>query len=63
MGFFGKLLLGFLAVVVVGALIGFLLTLRAKKRGEAEEPKDPTENVLDLNDRFNRARYMDKDGE
>ena len=62
MGFFGKLLLGFFIVVVVLALIGFFMNLRAKKRGETVERKDPTENVADLNDRFNRARYMDKDG-
>ncbi len=61
MGFFGKLFLGFLIVVVIVAFVGFLMTLRAKKRGEAEKPTDPTENVADLNDRFNRARYMDKD--
>jgi uncharacterized membrane protein (DUF106 family) len=62
MGFFGKLFLGFLIVVVVLAIIGFFMSMRAKKRGETEEMKDPSENVADLNDRFNRARYMDKDG-
>ena len=63
MGFFGKLFFGFLIAVAVLGIVGFFMTLRAKKRGEPEEMKDPTENVADLNDRFNRARYMDKDGE
>ena len=63
MGFFGKLFLGFLVVVLLGILIGLILFLRAKKKGTLAAQKDPTENVADLNDRFNRARYMDKDGE
>ena len=62
MGFFGILFLGFLAVIAVGALIGLLMLIRARRRGETEKLMDPTENVADLNDRFNRARYMDRDG-
>lgn len=62
MGFFGILFLGFFAVVVVGILIGLFLFLRAKKQGTVEAQKDPTENAADLNDHFNRARRMDKDG-
>ena len=30
--------------------------------GETEKAESVTENVADLNDRFNRARYMDQDG-
>ena len=63
MGFFGKLFIGFLAVVVLLGIVGFIMSIRAKKRGEEKEnpSKDIFENVADLNDRFNRARYMDED--
>lgn len=37
--------------------------VREKQSGEeTEKAKSVTENVADLNDRFNRARYMDQDG-
>ena len=62
MGFFGWLLVGFLIVVAALAAIGLLMAHRAKKRGEAEPSSNVTENVADVNDRFNRARYMSKDG-
>ena len=62
MGFFGKLFIGFLAVVVILGIVGFIMSIRAKKRGEAENSsKDVLENVADLKDCFNRARYMDED--
>lgn len=68
MGFFGKLFVGFFVVVAVLALIGFFLRRRDIKKGlvspEEEVLSQKTaENVLDLNDRFNRARYMDEDGQ
>ena len=62
MGFFGKLFVGFLIVVAVLGVVVLLMAHRAKKRGEAEPSSNVTENVADLNDRFNRARYMSKDG-
>lgn len=72
MGFFGKLFFGFLAVVAVLGIIGFILAKRkAAREGteydlreEAEVlPEKVVDNVFDLNDRFNRARYMDEDKE
>ena len=67
MGFFGKLFIGFLAVVAVLAIIGFFQKRRDAKKGllspEEEVLSQKTvDNVLDLNDHFNRARYQDKDG-
>ncbi len=68
MGFFGKLFFGFLAVVVLLALFGFFLRRRDIKEGlvspDEEEglTQKAVDNVNDLNDRFNRARYMDEDG-
>lgn len=70
MGFFGELFFGFLAVVVVLGIIGLIMTKRKAARSkdkhdpqeEAEVlPEKVLDNVLDLNDRFNRARYMDTD--
>ena len=60
----GQLLLGFLAIIVLLAVVGFRMK---KKRGgdpdETEKAQEKVlENVTDLNDRFNRARYMDQDG-
>ena len=69
MGFFGKLFFGFLLVVAVLAVLGYFLTRRDAARraagnsGEDELLSQKTvDNVHDLNDRFNRARYMDEDG-
>ena len=64
MGFFGKLFFGTLAVGAVLIVVGGILRSRRNRNGEADgAQRDVTENVADLNDRFNRARYMDKDGE
>ncbi len=62
MGFFGWLLVGFLSVGASLASVGLVMSHRARKRGEAEPSSNVTENVADVNDRFNRARYMSKDG-
>ncbi len=68
MGFLGKLFIGILAVAAVLAAVGFWMARRAKKKGEdfPEQEEVLSEktvgNVQDLNDRFNRARYMDEDG-
>ena len=54
-----------LVLIALGALlggIGFILERRAKRRGEqTEAERSETENVANLNDRFNRARYMNED--
>ena len=70
MGFFGKLFVGFLAVVAILGIIGFIISKRRAARSkDRHDPQEEAEalsgkvidNVLDLNDRFNRARYMDND--
>ena len=59
-----KTVLWFLVVVAALGVVGGVMVWRAKKKGEAADPREGvTENVADLNDRFNRARYQDKDGE
>lgn len=64
MGFFGILLTACLAVLVVFGIVGLIIFLVSRKKGEPETPtKSVTENVADLNDHFNRARYQDKDGD
>ena len=65
LGFLGMLFLGFLAVVVILGIIG--LVMRRRRSGEHPDtdealPEKVVENVNDLNDTFNRARYMDQDG-
>ncbi len=63
MGSFGKLFIGFLIVVAVLGIIGLVMAHYAKKKGLKQKTSDNiTENVADLNDRFNRARYMSEDG-
>ena len=68
LGFFGKLFFGFLALVLVLAILGFFLKRRdAKTNGPSDEEEVLSQkvvsNVTDLNDIFNRARYMDQDGQ
>lgn len=56
--------LWFLVAVAALGVVGGIVVWRRKKHGKADDPrKGVTENVADLNDRFNRARYQDKDGE
>lgn len=57
----GNILLIIAAVVLVLMAIGFLMKKRSGSNDDAE-PKI-TENVADLNDRLNRARYMGQDGQ
>ena len=58
----GMILIALLAFVAVGGVIGMIMAIRAKRRGEREaQTRDDTANVADLNDRFNRARYMNED--
>lgn len=48
----------FFGVIAVLGVIGFLLV-----KGRPEKTlRDDAENTADLNDRFSRARYMEKDG-
>ena len=54
----GKFMIAFFAVIAVLGFIGLLLS-RGKPR---EKERDDFMNVGDLNDRFNRARYMAEDG-
>ena len=64
MGFFGILLIVSLAAAASLAVAGLIIALCSKNKGEAEGSSGSvTENAADLNDRFNRARYQDKDGE
>lgn len=66
LGFIGRLFLGFLAVVVILGIIGLVMRRRKTNThpdGEEVLPEEVVENVNDLNDSFNRARYMDKDGQ
>ena len=59
----GEMLLIFFIALAVLALIGFLMKRRAGGKGaEKASQGRVTENVADLNDRFNRARYTDRDG-
>ena len=68
MGFIGKLFVGFLAVVAVLGIVGFVLKKRAAQgKGDGSRQEEllsekVVENVFDLKDRFNRARQMDRDG-
>ena len=53
----GKALIVFFGVIAVLGIVGIVML---KKKGKTEM-RDDTENVVDLNDRFNRARYMNQE--
>ena len=65
---FGQIFWPFIGVVAVLGVVG-LVQLKTAKKGNGKQneesvlPERIVENVNDLNDRFNRARYQDKDGE
>ena len=67
LGFFGKLFFGFLAVLALLAILGFFLKRKDRRDGAAQEEEVLSQktlsNVADLNDDFNRARFMDQDGQ
>lgn len=67
LGFFGKLFFGFLALLALLAILGFFLKRKDIRDGTAQEEdvlsQKTLSNVADLNDDFNRARYMDQDGQ
>lgn len=48
-------------LVFIAVMLGIALFLNIRKAGR--KSRDDAENVVDLNDRFNRARYMSKDGD
>ena len=59
----GEILLIALAVIVVIGAIGFGMKKRNPGKESAEASMDKAmDNVIDLNDRFNRARQMTQDG-
>ena len=67
MGYLGELFFIFLGACVALGVLGWLLSRRDKKRGTAPGadtalPEETLENVAALNDQFDRARYMDRDG-
>ena len=53
----------FFAVLAVLAVIGFLMKKNSPQSNDIKEPDKVLENVADLADNFNRARYQDKDGQ
>ena len=67
MGLFGQLFIVFITAVVLLGIVGWAVARRnaAKKGASADDQvlsEKTVNNVSDLNDRFNRARYMDEDG-
>ena len=67
MGFFVQLFIVFITAVVLLGIVGWAVARRnaAKKGASADDQvlsEKTVNNVSDLNDRFNRARYMDEDG-
>ncbi len=58
----GRIVIVLLALVTVLGVVGLIMIRHAKRKGDVVGTEDPAENVVDLNDRFNRARYMQEDG-
>ncbi|MBO4916078.1 MAG: hypothetical protein J5449_12850 [Oscillospiraceae bacterium] len=58
---FGWMLFGSLVILTAFVVTGIITCFVAKQKPAAAD-RDDTENVVDLNDRFNRARYMEEDG-
>lgn len=58
----GQMLLIFFAVIIVLGAIGFWQKKRNPGKESGEDAIDKAmNNVVDLNDRFNRARYQGED--
>jgi hypothetical protein len=53
----GRTILLFVGSIVVVGITAFLIIKWVK----GANTRDDTENVVNLNDRFNRARYMDQE--
>ena len=69
MGPVGWFFVIFFAVVIVLGILGYFLKKRNARKNPASQTEDEpflseeeVGNVHNLNDQFNRARYMDKDG-
>ncbi len=62
----GRFFVIFLSVFAALGGVGVWMIKRSEKKGTSEKDDVLSEkvvnNVFDLEDRFNRARYMDKDG-
>ncbi len=56
-----RTILALLAFIIVMGTIGLIWKWKAKKGTANEEQVKTMENVVDLNDKFNRARYMSQD--
>ena len=61
----GKIFWIFLAVFAALGAVGFVMARLRAKKGEKGDglPDHGIENMADLNDRFNRARYMNRETE
>lgn len=53
----------FFAVLAVLAIIGFWMKKKTPASNDIKEPDKVLENVADLADNFNRARYQEQDGQ
>ena len=53
----------FFAVLVVLAVIGLWIKKNTPQSNNIKEPDKVLENVADLADNFNRARYQEQDGQ
>ena len=60
---FGTFMIIFFAVLAVLAAIGFWMKKNTPQSNDIKDPDKVLENVADLADNFNRARYQDKDGQ
>ena len=58
----GRFMAVFLLVLAVLAVIGYWMKKRALKADAEKSPDQVLENVADLADPFNRARYQGNDG-
>ena len=60
-----KFFIIFISLLVVLGAIGLWMVRRDRKDDPNDDPLSErnVENVNDLQDRFNRARYQDRDGE
>ena len=56
-----RTILALLAFIAVMGTIGLIQRKRKAEGSGKEDPDRVSDNVVDLNDRFNRARYMDQD--
>jgi hypothetical protein len=60
---FGTFMIVFFAVLVILAVIGLWIKKNTPQSNNIKEPDKVLENVADLADNFNRARYQEQDGQ